>query len=114
MTASTIFCYADIEDGTTLNQVLEQLRGTSIDGHDVLGIVLCDAQPQRISDRVRRFHGINLVLEGTVNSFGSYRMGPHVVTLCGRTYLGEPVTTRQALVPVATVPTSYTERRLAL
>ena len=111
MTASTIFCYADIEDGTTLNQVLEQLRGTSIDGHDVLGIVLCDTQPQRISDRVRRFHGINLVLEGTVNGFTSYRMGPHVITLCGRTYLGEPVTTRRALVPVACGPASYTERR---
>ena len=125
--ASTIFCYVDIDEGhTTLNLVLQELRAASIEDHDVLGVILCETERMRVHGNVCRYHGINLVLTGTVQDiFGSYWMGPYAqITLCGRTYLGEPVTTRHALLPVESAsgpggPTRVlgyheTERRLEL
>ena len=105
--SSTIFCYAEIDEAhTTLNQVLEQLRAASIGDHDVLGVVLCDTERVRIPgwcSGCYRYYGINVVVTGVVNPdiFGSYWMGPYAqITLCGRTYLGEPVTKRRALLAV--------------
>jgi len=101
---STIFCYAEIDEShTSLNLVLEQLRAASIGDHHVLGVVLCETERARVLGNIYRYHGINLVLTGVVNpdTFGSYWMGPHAqITLCGRTYLGEPVTKRHALLAV--------------
>ena len=102
---STIFCYAEIDEShTSLNLVLEQLRAASIGDHHVLGVVLCETERLRVLGNICRYLGINLIVSGTVDpreTFGSYWMGPYAqITLCGRTYLGEPVTKRHALLAV--------------
>ena len=91
--SSTVFCYADIGEQTGLMDTLARVRNSTIDGHEVLGVIWCQGeQSDHVTDDqvITRHFGINIVLEGDAKPrdlFGTYWVGPHAqLTLCGRSY----------------------------